>query len=191
MKKVVSSCARNDFLPRGEKVLHGYSDGACKGNPGKGGWGALFFDVTSPRPLVFRECGGKIKTTNQEMELVAMIRLLQMCPLGHDLFLFTDSMYVLQSMVSLPKTGPRVGTIKVRPEGKAVFDGWLGGWIKNGWKTGKGDVKYRKEWMEMIERCEKLVASGSKITVSWVKGHSKNEGNDMADALANQGVPKS
>ena len=125
------------------------------------------------------------------MELVAMVRLLQMCPVGHDLFLFTDSMYVLQSMISLPKTGPRVGTIKVGPEGKTVFDGWLGGWIKNGWRTGNGDVKYRKEWMEMIERCEKLVASGSKITVSWVKGHSKNEGNDMADALANQGVPKS
>ena len=134
-----------------------YTDGACKGNPGPGGWGALL-EYDGHRKELF---GGEPHTTNNRMELVAVIRALEALKRESDVAIYTDSQYV-----------------------KNGIEAWIHGWKRNGWKTSdKKPVKNEDLWRELDE-----LAARHRISWHWVRGHDDNPGNERADELANQGV---
>lgn len=134
-----------------------YTDGACKGNPGIGGWGALLrFDGKS-RELF----GGEALTTNNRMELTAVIRALEALKRHCQVRVHTDSTYVQQ--------------------GISV---WIHNWKKRGWRTSdKKPVKNVDLWQQLDELAQK-----HDIEWLWVRGHSGHDGNERADELANRGV---
>ena len=135
-----------------------FTDGACKGNPGPGGWGAL---------LVFGECereifGGDPATTNNRMELTAVIRALESLNRQCEVDLYTDSQYVKNGIQS-----------------------WIHTWKRNGWKTAeRKPVKNAELWRELD-----ALTARHRIRWHWVRGHADDPGNERADALANRGVP--
>jgi ribonuclease HI len=134
-----------------------YTDGACKGNPGPGGWGALLAWSGHEKEL----CGGEAHTTNNRMELTAVIRALESLRRDCDVEIYTDSQYV-----------------------KNGIETWIHGWKRNGWKTSdRKPVKNAELWRELDE-----LARRHRISWHWVKGHNDHPGNDRADALANRGV---
>ena len=134
-----------------------YTDGACKGNPGPGGWGALL-EYDGRRKELF---GGEPHTTNNRMELVAVIRALEALKRESDVAIYTDSQYV-----------------------KNGIEAWIHAWKRNGWKTSdKKPVKNEDLWRELDQ-----LASRHRIRWRWVRGHDDNPGNERADELANQGV---
>ena len=136
-------------------VIH--TDGACKGNPGPGGWGALL-EYDGRRKEIF---GGEPQTTNNRMELVAVIRALEALTRAADVEIYTDSQYV-----------------------KNGIESWIHGWKRNGWKTSdRKDVKNADLWRELD-----LLAARHNIRWHWVRGHNDNPGNERADELANLGV---
>ena len=136
-----------------------YTDGACKGNPGPGGWGVLLTWGGTEKEMF----GGELATTNNRMEMMAVIEgqsaLKQPCSIT----LYIDSQYVLKGMTE-----------------------WLKGWKSRGWMTAsKEPVKNVDLW----QRLDGLVnTAGHKIEWRWVKGHAGHPGNERADALANRGV---
>jgi len=136
-----------------------YTDGACKGNPGPGGWGVLLKSGGVEKELF----GGERETTNNRMELLAVIRALEALKRPCHVVLHADSQYVLKGMTE-----------------------WLAGWKAKGWKTAsKQPVKNVDLW----QRLDELVTrSGHRIDWRWVKGHDGDPGNERADALANRGV---
>jgi ribonuclease HI len=138
-----------------------YTDGACKGNPGPGGWGAWLKSGTTEKELF----GGELNTTNNRMELKAVIEGLGALKRPCKVLLYLDSQYV------------RMGITE-----------WVRGWKAKGWRTStKQPVKNVELWQEL----DKLVAEGGhQIEWRWVKGHSGDPGNDRADALANKGVER-
>ena len=130
-----------------------YTDGACSGNPGKGGWGAVLIYGDKQKHL----SGSAILTTNNKMELTATIEALKAVKKSSDIELYTDSQYV--------KNGINL---------------WIINWKKNGWKTAnKKEVANKDLWIEL----DKYVTH-HKITWFWVKGHSGNHYNEIADNLA-------
>jgi ribonuclease HI len=134
-----------------------YTDGACKGNPGVGGWGAVLRSGAHEKEIF----GGEPSTTNNRMELTAVIRALEHLKRSSDVELFTDSQYV-----------------------KNGIESWIHGWKRNGWKTAdRKAVKNEDLWREL-----EALAQYHRITWHWVRGHADDEGNLRADALANQGV---
>lgn len=136
-----------------------YTDGACKGNPGPGGWGVLLKSGSTEKELF----GGELGTTNNRMELIAVIMALEALKRPCHVILHADSQYVLKGMTE-----------------------WLAGWKARGWKTAaKQPVKNVDLW----QRLDALVASTEhKIDWRWVKGHNGDPGNERADELANRGV---
>ena len=171
------------FVSKQMRSLKVYTDGACKGNPGIGGWGVVIYDDN----FVWTSCGGKKKTTNQEMELQAVNQALRICPEGCDIEIIADTMYVLQGLVS----GGKSGTIERNKNGKIHFSGWTGAWRAKGWvKADGGAIKHLELWKEIVQRCETHVEMGSKLTLTWIKGHSGDKENDKADELANLGIKK-
>jgi len=139
-------------------VIH--TDGACKGNPGPGGWGALL-EYNGRRKEIF---GGEAQTTNNRMELVAVIRALESLTRESEVDLYTDSQYV-----------------------KNGIESWIHGWKRNGWKTSdRKAVKNADLWRELDE-----LATRHRIRWHWVRGHDDNPGNERADELANLGVTRS
>jgi ribonuclease HI len=138
-------------------IVEIYTDGACKGNPGPGGWGALLRYGAQEKEL----CGGERETTNNRMELQAVISALNILKRPCEIILHTDSQYV-----------------------KNGISTWIHGWKKNGWKTAdKKPVKNADLWMALDEAQRQ-----HKIDWRWVKGHSGHEFNERADQLANRGV---
>jgi ribonuclease HI len=138
-----------------------YTDGACKGNPGPGGWGAWLKSGTTEKELF----GGELNTTNNRMELQAVIEGLRALKRPCKVVLYLDSQYV------------RMGITE-----------WIRGWKAKGWRTStKQPVKNVELWQEL----DKLVAEGGhQIEWRWVKGHSGDVGNERADMLANKGVER-
>jgi ribonuclease HI len=134
-----------------------YTDGACKGNPGVGGWGVLLSSGGKTRELF----GGEPHTTNNRMELIAVIRALEALKRHCRVRLHTDSKYVQQGISE-----------------------WIHAWKKRGWKTAdRKPVKNDDLWRRLDE-----LAVQHDIEWLWVKGHSGHDGNERADELANMGV---
>ena len=139
-----------------EKVIM-YTDGACRGNPGPGGWGVSLRYNGTQKNLY----GADQQTTNNRMELMAAIQglesLTRHCPIS----LYTDSKYVLDGVTK-----------------------WMDNWKSRGWKTAA------KKPVKNVELWQRLDAATQNHTIKWiwVKGHSGDEGNDAADALANQAI---
>ena len=134
-----------------------YTDGACRGNPGPGGWGALLrYDKHEKR------LNGYVgQTTNNRMELTAAIRGLQALKSPQNVHIFTDSTYVKQGITA-----------------------WISNWKKRKWKTAnRQDVKNADLWKELDSLC-----SNHTVRWSWVRGHSGNEGNEIADMLATSAI---
>ena len=139
------------------KAIHIYTDGACKGNPGPGGWGALLRFNGEERELF----GGEALTTNNRMELTAVIEALGALKRRSHVLLHTDSQYVQKGITE-----------------------WIRGWKARGWRTASREpVKNVDLWKRLDE-----VAAQHDIHWIWVKGHAGHEGNERADALANKGV---
>ena len=135
-----------------------YTDGACKGNPGPGGWGALLTCDGQERELF----GGEPSTTNNRMELTAVIEALSALKRPSRVILHTDSQYVQKGITE-----------------------WIRGWKAKGWKTAsKTPVKNVDLWMKLDD-----LAARHHVDWRWVKGHAGHDGNERADALANRGVP--
>jgi ribonuclease HI len=136
-----------------------YTDGACKGNPGPGGWGVLLQSGPHEKEL----CGGESFTTNNRMELMAVIQALSALKRPCEVELHLDSEYVRKGITE-----------------------WIKGWKAKGWMTASKDpVKNADLWQQL----DKLVYQGPhRIQWHWVKGHAGHAGNERADALANQGV---
>jgi len=138
--------------------VHVYTDGACKGNPGPGGWGALLVADGREQEIY----GGERDTTNNKMELTAVIRALESLDAPSEVDLHTDSQYVKQGIET-----------------------WIHNWKRNGWKTSdKKAVKNAELWRELEAQ-----AARHRVRWHWVKGHADNAGNLRADELANRGVP--
>jgi ribonuclease HI len=137
-----------------------YTDGACKGNPGPGGWGVLLVSADGTEKELF---GGERETTNNRMEMMAVIEGLRILKRPCAVTLHLDSQYVLKGITE-----------------------WISGWKAKGWKTAaKQPVKNVDLW----QRLDALVATaGHTIDWRWVKGHAGDPGNERADGLANRGV---
>ena len=134
-----------------------WTDGACKGNPGVGGWGAWMRAGGKERELF----GGEAHTTNNRMELTAVIEGLRKLNRPCQVTLHVDSQYVMNGI-----------------------NKWMSGWKRNGWRTAdKKPVKNKELWIELDEQVAR-----HEISWVWVKGHSGDPGNERADALANKGV---
>ena len=135
-----------------------YTDGACSGNPGPGGWGAVIFDERKKQQNI----SGKIKdTTNNRMELMAPIMALKKIKSKSDIVIFTDSIYVKNGITE-----------------------WIKKWEKNGWKSSnKKAVKNKDLWIKLNDLCQK-----NKVLWKWVKGHSNNRYNNLADELATKAI---
>jgi len=139
-----------------------YTDGACKGNPGPGGWGVL---LRAPNGQERELHGGESLTTNNRMELMAVIQALRALKKPCQIDLYLDSEYVRKGITE-----------------------WIHGWRAKGWRTAsKQPVKNVELWQDL----DALVhQSGHQIRWHWVKGHAGHVDNERADALANKGVPQ-
>jgi ribonuclease HI len=147
----------SDDTPPAPVEVELYSDGACSGNPGPGGWGVLLRFKGQEKELF----GGDPETTNNRMELLAVIEGLKALTRTCAVAIYTDSQYVKNGMTS-----------------------WIHGWKKNGWQTAaKKPVKNAELWQDLDAQCRRHT-----IAWHWVKGHSGHPENERADALARQGV---
>ena len=146
--------------PKDGEGLTIYTDGACSGNPGPGGWGVLMQFGTHEKTLK----GGEPDTTNNRMELMAAIKALEAIKPGYegDITLWTDSTYVLKGITE-----------------------WIHGWKKRGWK--KSDKKPVVN-VDLWKTLDALNAERD-VQWKWVKGHAGVEGNERADELARAGIP--
>ncbi|WP_050467013.1 ribonuclease HI [Herbaspirillum chlorophenolicum] len=134
-----------------------YSDGACKGNPGLGGWGALLVSGGQEKEIF----GGEHNTTNNRMELMAVIQALNALKRPCDVVVHTDSQYVQKGISE-----------------------WIHGWKARGWKTAsKEPVKNADLWQALD-----AAQAQHKVEWRWVRGHNGHAGNERADQLANRGV---
>jgi ribonuclease HI len=139
-------------------VVEIFTDGACRGNPGPGGWGALLRSGNAEKELF----GGEAATTNNKMELTAVIRALEALKGPSRVRVYTDSQYVQKGIKE-----------------------WIHGWKRNGWKTAaKEPVKNKELWIELD-----ALRGRHEIEWHWVKGHAGHPENERADALANKGIP--
>lgn len=138
--------------------VEAFTDGACKGNPGPGGWGVLLRWGETEKEL----CGGEALTTNNRMELTAVIRALEALTRPTRIEITTDSQYVKRGVTE-----------------------WMARWKRNGWMTAaKQPVKNRELW-ESLDRA----LGPHRVSWHWVKGHAGHPENERADALANRGIP--
>ncbi len=142
--------------------LFAYTDGACSGNPGPGGWGALLQAKDGATVVKQRELnGGAAETTNNRMELLAAIAALEALERPSDITIVTDSAYVKNGVTS-----------------------WIHGWKRNGWKTStRQPVKNEDLWRRLD-----TAQARHRVTWQWVKGHAGHPENERADELARAGM---
>ena len=134
-----------------------YTDGACSGNPGKGGWAAIILDGKNQSSI----SGSENKTTNNRMELMAPIMALKKIKIKSEITIYTDSRYVKDGITE-----------------------WIKKWKLNNWKSSnKKPVKNKDLWIKLDGLCEK-----NNVSWKWVKGHSTNKYNNLADELATQAI---
>lgn len=129
-----------------------WSDGSCDPNPGPGGWGWHRDDGVY-------DCGGEKQTTNNRMEMTAILEALSKLPDGQEVEVFSDSQYCVKGL-----------TI------------WRSGWRKNSWKKKGEAMPNRDLWLQLETQMNRL-----KVEIKWVKGHNGDSGNELADSLASQG----
>lgn len=145
------------------KVLTIYADGACRGNPGVGGWGFHIIETGC------RGCGGDPSTTNNIMELTAAIEALIYVTHHHSpdkVTIRTDSQYVVKGM-----------------------NEWVENWISRGWRTSANKpIKNKELWWELYELTTSLRKKDIRVDFEWVRGHDGDQGNELADGLANNGI---
>ena len=135
-----------------------YTDGACVGNPGPGGWGAVIFDNNNKQKNI---SGSEKNTTNNRMELTAAIKALEQIQINSEITIYTDSIYVKNGITE-----------------------WIFKWKENKWKnTKKKPVKNKDLWIKLDILCEQ-----NQVSWKWVKGHSTNKFNNLADQLATQAI---
>lgn len=145
------------------KTVELFTDGACKGNPGPGGWGVLLRFNKDSDTVEKSLYGGEANTTNNRMELMAAIEGLKALTEPCQVILTTDSQYVRQGIT-----------------------GWITNWKKNGWKTAaKKPVKNSDLWQVLDKQTQR-----HQVDWHWVKGHSGHRENEIADTLANKGIPQ-
>lgn len=138
-------------------IVEIYTDGACRGNPGPGGWGASLRYSGQQKDLY----GSETETTNNRMELMAVIQALESLTRPCAVKIYTDSKYVLDGMTK-----------------------WLANWKKKGWKTAaKKPVKNVELWQRLD-----AAVQANEVSWQWVKGHSGDDGNEYADMLANRAI---
>ena len=130
-----------------------YTDGACSGNPGPGGWAAVLLSGEHKKEI----SGGEASTTNNRMELLAVISALELLKRPCEVTLYTDSQYIE----------------------RAVNQGWLRAWKARGWRRRDGELKNPELW----QRLDKLLTAHT-VAFHWVKGHAENDLNNRCDALA-------
>ncbi len=142
--------------------LHAYTDGACSGNPGPGGWGVVLRASDNGKVLKTRDLkGGEADTTNNRMELLAAINALEALDRASEITVITDSTYVKNGITT-----------------------WLHGWKRNGWRTAaKKPVKNADLWQRLDE-----AQARHEVTWEWVKGHAGHPENERADELAREGM---
>ena len=141
-----------------EGVVDVYADGACKGNPGPGGWGVLLRAGGKDKEI----CGGEPQTTNNRMELTAVIEGLLSLAQRSKVRVYTDSQYVQKGISE-----------------------WIHNWKRRGWRTaGRKPVKNEDLWRKLDD-----IARAHEVEWYWVKGHAGHPENERADALANKGIP--
>jgi ribonuclease HI len=145
-----------------DEIVEIYSDGACRGNPGPGGWGAILRLKSATRSAEKELWGGEAATTNNRMELMAVIRALEALKRRSRVRLYTDSLYVKKGISS-----------------------WIHDWKRRGWRTAdKKPVKNVDLWQRLDE-----LARQHEVEWHWVRGHAGHPENERADALANKGIP--
>ncbi len=139
-----------------------YTDGACSGNPGPGGWGAVLISGEHRKEI----SGGQIQTTNNRMELTASIQALKALNQPSQVHLFTDSNYLKKGITE-----------------------WIHKWKANGWKRRSGKrllpVKNADLWKDL-----ELLTAGHKVTFHWIEGHAGNKENERCDELARSAIPR-
>ena len=142
--------------------LVAYTDGACSGNPGPGGWGVLLQALRDDQVIRERELsGGEAETTNNRMELMAAITALETLERPSEVTIVTDSAYVKNGVTS-----------------------WIHGWKRNGWRTaGRKQVKNVELWQRLD-----TAQARHKVVWEWVKGHAGHPENERADELARAGM---
>lgn len=140
------------------KQIEIYTDGACSGNPGPGGWGAILRFRTAQKVYEKELSGGFVRTTNNRMELLAVIKALEALNRPCEIDLYSDSSYVI----------------------KAFNEHWIEGWQRANWRKGRpNEVKNIDLWQRLLS-----VAAPHKITWNWVKGHAGHPENERCDRLA-------
>jgi len=142
-----------------QEPIIAYTDGACSGNPGPGGWGVWLLSGKHEKEL----CGGETHSTNQRMELQAAIEALKALKSPSPITIYSDSKYVIQGITE-----------------------WISGWKKRGWKNAAKKPVANQDLWEQLDALVQI----HQVSWQWVKGHSGNEGNERADELARQGIPK-
>ena len=141
------------------KKIQIYTDGACSGNPGIGGWGAILIYNNTKKEIF----DGDANTTNNKMELTAVIKSLESLKEECEIELYTDSKYVKNGITE-----------------------WIYSWKKNDWKNSKREEVKNKDLWQKLDELSKI----HKINWFWVKGHEDNELNNRADELARNGIKK-
>ncbi len=137
-----------------------YTDGACSGNPGPGGWGAILMYKDAKKEI----SGGMKETTNNIMEVTAVVEALKCLKVESDVQIYSDSAYTVN----------------------AFNQGWIYNWIKKGWKTASGEeVKNKELWQELYNLTKK-----HKVEFIKVKGHADNEYNNRCDEMARNAIKK-
>ena len=143
-----------------DRLIHIYTDGACRGNPGPGGWGAILLCDNYKKEIN----GSSQLTTNNIMELTAVIESLKLIKNPSKIIITTDSTYVKNGITE-----------------------WIHNWKLKGWKTAnKKPVKNKQLWQKLD-----VLTNNHQIEWKWVKGHAGHEGNERADELANEGIDNS